>query len=133
MKVMPMYDSGKVLTGLAIFVAIICFPLWFNVINGAERVPLPVYPKEVKKCVQPTAYMRKSHMVLLNQWRDEVVRTGNREFQVVEGKSYEKSLQNGCLNCHASREKFCTSCHTYAAVVPYCFDCHYHVEPKETN
>ena len=131
LKVTPMYDSGKVITGLAIFVAIICFPVWFNVINGAERVPNPVLPKTVKKCVAPTDYMRTSHMQLLNQWRDEVVRTGKREFQEIEGKKYEKSLQNGCLGCHESREKFCTNCHTYAAVNPYCFDCH--VEPKETN
>nr|MBF0222388.1 sulfate reduction electron transfer complex DsrMKJOP subunit DsrJ [Desulfobulbaceae bacterium] len=126
-----MYDSGKVITGLAIFVAIICFPLWYNVINGAERIPIPLMPKDQKKCVAPSDYMRKSHMVLLNDWRDEVVRTGEREFQVIDGKKYEKSLQNGCMNCHQSREKFCTSCHTYAAVTPYCWDCH--VEPKEMN
>jgi len=128
-----MYDSGKVLTGLVIFVVIICFPLWFNVVNGKERYPNPQMPKEVKRCVKPTDFMRKSHMQLLNQWRDEVVRYGQREFQVVDGKKYEKSLQNGCLHCHESREKFCTSCHIYAAVKPYCFDCHFHVDPKEMN
>lgn len=62
-----MYDRGKVLTGLAIFIAIICFPIWFNVINGAERVPLPLKPEGLKKCVRPTDYMRTSHMQLLNQ------------------------------------------------------------------
>lgn len=126
-----MYDRGKVLTGLAIFVAIIAFPLWFNIINGAERLPNPQMPKDLKKCVAPTDYMRTSHMQLLNQWRDEVVRSGKREYQEIDGKKYEKSLQNGCMHCHESREKFCTSCHTYAAVKPYCWDCH--VEPKEMN
>ena len=125
-----MYDQGKVLTGLAIFVIFITFPIWYNV-AGKEHFPKPLKPEGVKQCVKDTDYMRSSHMQLLNQWRDEVVRTGKRENIEVDGKQYQKSLQNGCMACHTSRQKFCTECHQYVAVKPYCWDCH--VEPKEMN
>ena len=62
-------------------------------------------------------------------WRDEVLRDGDRKLVEVAGKKYEKSLMVGCLNCHQDKKKFCDECHTYAAVKPYCWDCHY--PPKE--
>ena len=68
-------------------------------------------------------------MQLLDEWRDEVVRDGERQMQVVNGKEYEKSLMNACMQCHADKKKFCDECHVYAAVKPYCWDCHY--VPKE--
>lgn len=125
-----MYDQGKVLTGLAVFVIFITFPIWYNV-SGKEHFPQPLKSTVAKQCVKSTDYMRASHMQLLNQWRDEVVRTGKREIIEVDGKQYQKSLQNGCMFCHTSRMKFCNECHQYAAVKPYCWDCH--VEPKEMN
>ncbi len=125
-----MYDSGKIITGLVIFVIMITFPIWYNV-GGAEQLPKVEKPVGKKECVQDTQFMRTSHMALLNNWRDEVVRSGERQYQVVEGVKYEKSLQNGCMNCHTSKAKFCDECHTYAAVKPYCWDCH--VQPKEIN
>jgi hypothetical protein len=127
---MPMYNSGKIITGLIIFVVIITFPFWYNV-GGAAHIPKPEKPVGKKQCVADTQYMKTTHMKLLNDWRDEVVRTGDRQSQVVEGVKYEKSLQNGCMNCHTSKVKFCDECHTYAAVKPYCWDCH--VQPKEIN
>ena len=126
-----MYDSGKVITGLAIFVTIVILPIWYNAVGGDGHIPNPQKPTKSKQCVQATEYMRTSHMVLLNDWRDEVVRTGQREYQIVDGVKYQKSLQNGCMNCHESKAKFCDECHTYAAVKPYCWDCH--VQPKEIN
>ncbi len=129
-KVMPMYDKGKVLTGLAIFVIIVTFPIWYNV-SGAERVPNPKILTKAKNCVKPLKYMRSSHMKLLLDWRDEVLRDGNRAKVTVDGVQYQKSLQNGCMKCHVSKAKFCDECHRYAAIEPYCWDCH--VQPKETN
>jgi hypothetical protein len=126
-----MYDSGKVITGLAIFVFLVIFPVLYNAVGGDGHFPVPEKPTNSKQCVRPTEYMRTSHMVLLNDWRDEVVRSGKREFQVVDGIEYQKSLQNGCMSCHVSKVKFCDECHIYAAVKPYCWDCH--IQPKETN
>ena len=125
-----MYDKGKVLTGLAVFIVIASLPLWFNV-GGEAKVPNPELPKNVKNCVKPVEYMRTSHMKLLLEWRDEVLRDGNRGKVTVDGVEYQKSLQNGCMLCHTSKVKFCDECHRYAAVKPYCWDCH--IQPKETN
>ncbi len=80
----------------------------------------------------PTVEMRKSHMVLLNQWRDDIIRMGGTRHGVTaDGTEYVRSLQKGCMKCHASKKKFCDECHTYAAVNPYCWDCH--LQPKEAN
>ena len=125
---MPMYDQGKVLTGLAIFVIIVTFPLWYNAVN-AQHVPKVELPKDVKHCVGTSAYMRTSHMVVLNDWRNEVVREDNRKLIEVDGKQYTKSLQLGCMTCHPDRKKFCDECHTYAEVAPFCWECHF--QPKE--
>jgi hypothetical protein len=66
---------------------------------------------------------------MLNNWRDEVVREGNRLYVAADGKEYNMSLQNTCMNCHSNKSKFCDECHNYVAVKPYCWDCH--IAPKE--
>jgi len=68
--------------------------------------------------------MRASHMVLLNDWRDNVLRDGNRTTVEVGEKKYRKGLQMACMQCHSNKENFCDRCHTYASVKPYCWDCH---------
>ena len=124
-----MYDGGKIITGLFIFVLLVTFPIWYNHGN-AGAVPEVQLPKVAKECVLPAADMRAKHMQLLNAWRDEVLRTGDRSFNVeIAGKEYQKSLMNTCMQCHTSKKKFCDQCHSYASVTPYCWDCH--VAPVE--
>lgn len=125
-----MYDANKIIPGLIIFVVLMTFPIWYNTGNAGPQ-PNPEKPKAevAKECVKPIQEMRTSHMVLLNQWRDEVLRDGNREQIEVAGKKYDKSLMLGCINCHEDKKKFCDECHTYASVKPYCWDCHF--PPKE--
>ncbi len=119
-----MYDSGKIIPGLIIFVLFITFPIWYNH-GDAGTVPKPELPKDAKECVRPADFMRAEHMQLLNEWRDEVLRTGDRSFNVKIGdRQYQKSLMNTCMQCHTSKKKFCDTCHTYASVTPYCWDCH---------
>ena len=118
-----MYDRGKIIPGLFIFVLLVTFPIWYN--HGvAGDVPKPELPKDSKQCVLPAKEMRSNHMQLLNQWRDEVLRTGDRAYFELEGKTYQKSLQNACMKCHTSKKKFCDTCHVYSSVTPYCWDCH---------
>jgi hypothetical protein len=124
-----MYDGNKVIPGLIIFVALMAFPVLKNMGN-AGQVPKLEKPEGVKECVKPIQYMRTTHMQMLNEWRDEVLRDGDRALVEVGGKKYEKSLMMGCLNCHKDKKKFCDECHTYTAVNPYCWDCHF--PPKET-
>jgi len=118
-----MYDSGKIIPGLIIFVLFITIPIWYNR-GTAASVPKPVLPKDGKTCVLPVAEIRAEHMKLLNTWRDEVIRTGDRGTFEIEGKQYQKSLMLTCMKCHTSKKKFCDTCHTYASVQPYCWDCH---------
>lgn len=124
-----MYNKGYIITGLVIFVLFVTFPIWFN---GLDAGPLPkpeLPPGGEKQCVAPTAEMRDTHMQLLNEWRDDVLRNSNRVTVTVDGKEYKKGLQIACMQCHSNKEKFCDTCHDYAAVVPTCWDCH--ITPEE--
>lgn len=125
-----MYDAGKVIVGLVIFLALITFPTWYNVATGQASY-VPELAKAVKgdNCVMDTIYMKASHMDLLNQWRDAVVREGKRIHIGPDGKKYNMSLSSTCLDCHTDKEGFCDKCHNYMSVDPYCFDCH--VVPEE--
>ena len=123
-----MYDGGKIIPGLIIFVGLLTFPIWSSS-GDAGKIPNPEKPVGVKECVKPVAYMRTTHMQLLNDWRDEVLREGNREPITIAGVEYEKSLMNGCMSCHTDKKKFCDECHQYTSVKPYCWDCH--IPPKE--
>ncbi len=127
-----MYDSGKILTGLFIFVLFVTFPIWYNHGDAGAVPKLEKAANNATQCVRPVDEMRSKHMQLLNQWRDEVLRTGDRSFVVeVGGKKYQKSLMNTCMKCHTSKKKFCDECHDYASVSPYCWDCH--VAPEDMN
>ncbi len=124
-----MYDGKLIIPGLIIFVALMTFPIWKNMGN-AGPVPKLEKPKGVTKCVESAKYMRTSHMKVLDDWRDETLRDGDRTPIEIDGIKYDKSLMNGCMKCHTEKKKFCDECHTYTSVKPYCWDCHF--LPKET-
>ncbi len=120
-----MYDSPKVLLGLVIFLVLITFPIWYNIAGGtADYVPELEEAVKGDACVAETAYMRSSHMDLLNEWRDDVVRRADRVHTAPDGKKYNKSLTSTCLDCHSNKEGFCDKCHDYLKIEPYCWDCH---------
>lgn len=120
-----MYDAGKILAGLVIFLGLVLVPLWWNLATGAEvRAPDLVLPEGQPGCVLPTAEMRVSHMELLNNWRDQAVREGDRVMTTWDGRTVTRSLTGTCLGCHTEKAQFCDRCHNYAAVTPYCWDCH---------
>jgi hypothetical protein len=129
-----MNDKGKIIAGVIVFFALVTFPFWFSM-GKAEPKPEPVLtPKalEAKACVRDKAWINANHMQLLNEWRDAVVRNGERMYVNLEGKSFDMSLSNTCLDCHSNKVEFCDRCHNYAAVSPYCWDCHIE-NPKETK
>ena len=127
-----MYGGGRIILGIVIFLILLTFPMWFNVM-GSRKLPNVESAAKAygfKDCVEPVQYMRTSHMQLLKEWRDDVVREGGvRTGKTESGHEYERSLQNGCMACHKSKKKFCDECHNYAAVKPYCWDCH--IPPQE--
>jgi [DsrC]-trisulfide reductase subunit J len=134
---MKLYDGGKILIGLLVFVAIATFPFYYNIgkVNAKPEPKLDTpailqMPEQERKCVESKEFMRTEHMQLLNNWRDSVVREGYRKYvSETSGKHYNMSLQNECMRCHSNKKKFCDQCHNYMAVKPYCWDCH--IAPKE--
>ncbi len=127
-----MYDTGKILIGLVIFAVIVTLPFWYNGITGkASAIPEPEIKTDAKQCVASTAFMKESHMKLLDEWRNEVVRNQKRLYVGINGKTFNMSLTNTCLDCHANKDTFCDRCHTYVGVSPTCWACH--VIPEETS
>lgn len=131
------YDKYKIFIGLAVFILLATFPLWTS---AGRTIPAPKPSLETpaiqklgdkdRQCVLPTAEMRATHMQLLIDWRDQVVRTGNRKWVSPAGKTFEPSLTNTCLGCHSNKAQFCDSCHNYVAVTPNCWGCHLDKAPK---
>jgi hypothetical protein len=129
-----MYDKGKILPGLLIFVALVTSPFWWNPLFGKAGVkPEPKLPADKKlQCVLPAAEMKAKHMQVIYDWRETVVRGGGRILHTSDGRTFDMSLSNTCLKqCHESKKQFCDQCHQYLAVQPFCWDCH--LVPKETT
>ncbi len=127
-----MNDKKYILAGLAVLLVIVTVPFWIN-IGSASKPPEPeltVKAKEAKNCVLPKDVMVTDHMQLLDVWRDTVVRNAERIYVNAEGKEFNMSLSNTCLDCHSNKAEFCDRCHTYASADPYCWDCHID-NPKE--
>lgn len=120
-----MYDASKIVLGLAIFMVLITFPFWFSIASEKSGyVPEPKLPVSEEECVESKEYMKALHMDLLNQWRDAVVRRGDRVYVSSAGKRFEMSLTGTCLKCHEEKTEFCDKCHDYVGAEPYCWDCH---------
>ncbi|NJN63582.1 MAG: sulfate reduction electron transfer complex DsrMKJOP subunit DsrJ [Acidobacteria bacterium] len=123
-----MHDAGKILTGLAIFLALATLPIWLNALGRADVRPpeLVIVPEglETGGCIYDADTMRREHMQILNEWRDDVVRHGDRIFVAPDGRQFNKSLSHTCLGCHQDVENFCYKCHDYTNVTPYCWSCH---------
>jgi hypothetical protein len=121
-----MHDAEKIIAGLVVFLAIATSPMSYQWAKGAvPGAPELSIAPESQQCVAPTQYMRSFHMDLLDDWRDEAVRSGDRMYVAFDGKVYEKSLAATCLSsCHSNQDEFCDRCHEYVGAKPYCWDCH---------
>ncbi len=125
-----MYDGGKIIIGLIVFFGLLLFPVWYNAAWGDAGHAPAVEKPGTGQCVAPN--MKAVHMDLLDEWRDLVVREGERYVTYPEGgirmwpdkTPMEMSLTNTCLRCHPERERFCNECHDFLGVEPYCWDCH---------
>jgi hypothetical protein len=127
-----MYDTGKVIVGIIIFLVVVLSPIWYNALTGrAGYVPELKLPIDEKQCVESATFMRAHHTELLNLWKETVVRTGERIYKAGDGKAYTISLVGTCMKCHSNKAEFCDRCHNYTDVQPTCWDCH--VAPKEVK
>jgi len=127
-----MYNGGKIIIGIIIFLALLTSPLWYNMASGrADYKPEPKIVTSAEQCVMPVEYMREAHMDLLNTWRNLVVREKQRIHVSHDGKKYVMSLSNTCMSCHSNKSEFCDACHDFSAVgQPDCWSCH--VQPEES-
>ncbi len=121
-----MRDRPLIYTGLLLFLAILTFPVWRNLsVRANAKGPNLILPAREKQCVAPIEFMRTSHMSLLLDWRENVVRRSGRDFAAPDGRHYTMSLTGTCLHqCHTAKAEFCDRCHTYAAVDLPCWNCH---------
>ena len=131
-----MSDAKKVFIGILIFLVLLTFPFWYGKGRAVPSLQLKIDTPEIarlaeKKCLEPTAYMRASHMELIDSWREAVVREGQRYYVTSSGKNVSMSLSQSCLGCHSNKEQFCDTCHNYAGVKPNCWSCHN--VPKEAK
>ena len=105
--------NSKVLigTGVVVFLLIVLFPFWYMRGKAAPMPEVELTPmaKAAKKCVRSTEYMRAEHMQLLDIWRDSVVRESKRIYVNPEGKEFNMSLSNTCLDCHSNKLNFVTA------------------------
>jgi len=125
---MKLYNGGKIITGLVIFLGVFLAPFAYNAGKAAYSQPKLKMPETEKECIESKEYMRTNHMKLLNDWRDSALRDGKRVYVNSKGKEFEISLQNTCMKCHTNKAEFCDKCHNDAAVAPYCWDCH--IQPE---
>lgn len=125
-----MYNAKFIIPGLVIAVVIFTAPFWLNLGGSKYVYPELAVPTETgkTKCVEPREFMRAEHMVLLNQWRDAAIRDGKYSYVASDGKAWQISLQNTCMECHVNKAEFCDRCHETNSVNPYCWNCH--VEPR---
>ncbi|GFP24449.1 hypothetical protein HKBW3S09_01916, partial [Candidatus Hakubella thermalkaliphila] len=68
---MKIYDGGKILVGLIIFVALFASPFYLNMVKVITKPEQKIDTPEIqklteKKCVEPKEYMRTEHMRILN-------------------------------------------------------------------
>ena len=120
-----MYDKGRIIAGVVIFLILLTSPLIYLSASGeGGYVPEPVIVTEEEQCVESVEYMTKKHMELLEDWKEGVVRGGTRTYVASDGKEYDVSLVETCLDCHTNKAEFCDQCHDYVGAKPSCWDCH---------
>lgn len=129
-----MRNRSLIYLGLFLFLVLITLPFTYNLAAGKTvQAPDLVLPENATQCVEPTEFMKSSHMQLLMNWRDDYVRKDIREYKASDGKIYDIGLTGTCLSqCHTDKAEFCDRCHNYAGVEnPYCMDCH--IDPSQAQ
>jgi len=118
-----MRERLLILLGCCVFIGLFSYPLWRAAGSTRPAMPQLQTPRGTE-CVAPAEEMRRSHMKMLIQWREDVVRRGDRKYTAWNGKVYNKSLTGTCLGCH-DRQQFCERCHASVGVSTLrCWNCH---------
>jgi hypothetical protein len=126
-----MYDRKFINIAAVIVVVLFTSPFWLST-GGYVRPPLEL-PANASECIEPVEFMRAQHMTLLNEWRDQALRNEKRIYVASDGRRWEISLQNTCMQCHSNSEKFCDTCHVSNSVRIDCWKCHIRPEANGAN
>ena len=102
-----LYNAKAVTVGIVAFLVVCTSPFWAGFGSSDYTSPKVSLPKDAKECIEDTAFMKAEHMQLLNEWRDQALRQGNRVYVAKNGKKWNISLKNTCLKCHNEYEQFC--------------------------
>lgn len=126
-----MQKKTNIVVGILVFLLVMAAPIWMNFGKDAADSNVEVSldtptinALDEKKCIYDTEYMRENHMEILHQWKVQVVRNDNRIMVTPDGREFEMSLQNTCLDCHSNYDEFCEKCHNANGVDPNCWTCH---------
>ena len=128
-----MRNKTNIVVGVLVFLLVLTSPIWLNLGKSAEASQVEVsldtptinaLPEDERQCIYDTDYMLKNHMEILHQWKVQVVRDGNRTLVTPDGREFEMSLQNTCLDCHSNYDEFCEKCQDANGVDPNCWTCH---------
>ena len=133
-----MRKKTNIVVGVLVFLLVMTSPIWLNLGQSASATEVSldtptINAMDEKKCIYDTEYMRENHMEILHQWKVQVVRDGNRTVVTPDGREFEMSLQNTCLDCHSNYEEFCRACHDQNGVDPNCWTCHTNSSTKVTG
>jgi hypothetical protein len=119
-----MYDKGKIIAGIIIFLILVTFPIWYLTAHSQASHTPELGPSVGNECIESTSYMVDNHMKLLDEWRTLVVRDGNYTYVASDGKEWDINLTGTCLSCH-NKAAFCDQCHNFEGVTPNCWSCHF--------
>ena len=126
-----MKDKSLIAVGLGVFLLLAAYPVWNGLASAADpERPVLARAIDPSGCVEDTLFMRGNHAKLLNQWRNNVVRNGQRFYTTAAGMDVDMSLTGTCLSCHGDHEAFCDRCHDYSDVKPTCWNCHVNPEGR---
>ncbi|MCW5198122.1 cytochrome C [Desulfobulbus sp. F4] len=124
-----MYDSGKIIPGLAVFVLLITFPIWYNKLVGNVGAAPAKDPNLMPEMAQGAAFPNGQSHPPAEEMRAKHMEVLQGIHVTAKGYNAAKDGQKptmSCLMCHGgSKEQFCDSCHAYASVkTPDCWACH---------
>ena len=115
-------DGGKIVGGIVIVLGMATGPLWVASARGVKEAPAPA--RNESACLEPREPMREDHPALLANWREQVVRFGQRTHRTADGRDLRIGLTSTCLGCHGPASQFCDRCHAQQAVSVSCWQCH---------
>ena len=97
-----MGDRKWIYLGLAIFLVVILFPVWFKALAGTGvGTPRPDLELPEGECIRPVEEMRADHMTILDEWRagHEEVALNIKHTRTCEYKTTETIARRDVILC----------------------------------